>query len=240
MGKHSSVSLIIKPEEYKLTSYRYSAPDECKRRIVKPEDDLDGEMRVEDETLGRHGTDLDLKDQDVDKNVGEGKNGTDSDVAVSVVVPAAGVNTPMRTEQEVAPLEEVEGNAPDSDDKACPQIDPPATGSGTDNLQPPFPPPLASSDVLRSSTTLSSAQLTQHLPLAQGGPGFDVPDQPVGGSLTQDSSSVDPFPCDFTSNNWSGFSNNSTAPSLNVSPELWYENTGLIPPGLTLSHRALF
>jgi hypothetical protein len=235
-GKAFFCKSVYQTTKKKLTFYAYSAPDECKRRIVNTEEDHDAEMRLKD----------DINNQEVDENIGDGKNG--SEVAVSLLLPAPVMihhDTPLPAEQEAgvaAPLEEFDANIPDLDssDKSCPQMDAPSPC--TDDPHPTFPQPVTVASPTTTDTEITGNGISP-FPGALSTTGVDlpkIPDQPGGESLSQGSSTGNLFPGDFTSNNWSGFSDHSATQSLNVSPGLWFENAELNPSGLTLPHGAQF
>jgi hypothetical protein len=248
MERHSSVSLKIKRWK-KLILNLIPAPDECKRRIVKREDDdPDAQLTVEE-------ANLDEMDGVVDHRTGvDGEVGRNGYEVVERGLETDG-HGPVDAEPE--PEDDKASNDPNTQTTAPAAAAARTDNSGANGLSLPTAtssptatntiasgglPPLAITgpSVQLCPTPASTPSMNGNLfALHQAGlPEFHFPEEShLSATQVQDSTTFDPYSCDLSSmtNDWSATPAQSATPSLNPSTGFWFGNgePEYNPSGLT-------
>ena len=231
-----------------------SAPEECKRRIIKTEEDDalgDAESGLEDPmAVTDDGSSGDSIDNGKNKETADDESGQDSGVLEHVV------GTDIEVQQ-VGEYTLPEEGVDIPDDKSNAETRPktplslptqyPSTPSVTIN-NPPHPGPSPSLALEIGASTAQStepesngsvlcptAATTNNLN-APGQLGFVFPEE-TNGTFEIGSSTFNPYLCNFnqTTNNWGAFQAQS---SMNLTNEFWFGNGDANPSDLTLSQGA--
>lgn len=232
----------FKTQKIKLTFF--SAPEECKRRIVKKEDeDAEAEVDIEDATV----TD-DQNRGDV-YNARDGQNGRrdipDSETQhKDEMVNGVGDTHELDVERNAEGTEAVQAHDEKSNAETILSTPSPTTAtapSPSTVINVPIEPlqslpfsnaPLA--PILETNGGNPPFSASGRSPTAPTMTAFQFPDETQG---THGMGSLNPYSCDFglTTNNWSAFPAQLATPSLNVSADFWFGRTGNNPSNLTFT-----
>jgi hypothetical protein len=233
----------------------FPAPEECKRRIVKREDDdPEAELTVEEATLAETFGVVDPKtcvDVEIGRDgnkVAEGEQGIISSAEIEEDHGLGPVTVDAETDDKASDDLTSQTTSP----AAARTYNPGANGpslptttsspTATKTISSGGLPPLAITgpSVQLCPTPASTPSITGNpFALHQAGPpDFHFPEEShLSATQVQDSTTFDPYPCDLSSmtNNWSATPAQSATPSLNPSTGFWFGNgePEYNPSGLT-------